>query len=186
MILDIIIVGVFLLFAAIGMKKGFMASLIDMFRAILSLVLCIFLVPIVRKLLVENNHLYKDFLPEDELSTFIPKILENTFLSPITDLIVNTILFIVIFILVKWAIKIFAKMLSSRDKKSLVGGFDSFLGFLFGSIKGLIIISLGVSVMLPLIDILGFSSSIDGQALIESSYIANYIYNENPLWKLTV
>lgn len=184
MILNLVIVAILMMFAVSGGRKGFISSLFDMLKTVLSLCIVVFLAPFIKRILFKNTNIFESLLNKKDFITFKPEAFKIKVLSPINDLVISIIIFVFLFFIVKFILRIFNSFLSKSKKTSILGAFDRFLGFMLGLLKGLVIVSLLILVILPFIDTLGIYKDIDFKALIEESFLGNLFYNENPLWRL--
>lgn len=166
MILDIICILILILSAILGKKRGLSTGLINL-GAIFSIIPA------------------GTFLAEP-LAGLLSKIgLENIikkhtlFYSNKFMLIISFVLILLIIIILSLILK--RKMKSQRKKKSLIGRFDKFLGFLFGIISGILLIFIFLAFMSPFAKVFKPDILPAINENLNNSYFAGILYDNNPL-----
>lgn len=201
MILDLLVVGIFLIATIRGKVGGFMESLIRFAALIGALVLGVMGTETLTGMLYATN---LDELMVDRFSTMaengaldfsylVPKVLSDTFGSlgelslrvsvlHFTNTLITIFAFMLIVILV-WLVAtvVIRKIRKSRREKGVIGSVDSSVGLLLGAIKGALLVFLLLAFMFPLAGIFIPEKITTLNDLLNNSYIARPLYDINPL-----
>lgn len=185
--MDIIII-VFLLYSAIdGMGRGFLLSILNIAGLLLALYFSNFFCSYAVTYILKNTHI----LPRLE-GLFVERI--NN-ISPITTYLFNNsgngqrlqttislffikaACFLCLFIIITFIINIFKDMIKGTVRRTPIKYADRLLGFIFGFIKGVVIVFLFFALMTPVMTLL----SRDNQfvILLNSSAFTKYFFTYN-------
>jgi len=139
--IDIIILLIITLSGYIGIKRGFIKTILHFSSTVLSLILTGLLLPFSSKILYQTQlviiiraKIY-DFLEKKQNTSII---LNNT-VDVITNIIVNIVGFIIVIILVKFIISIVLKLFNVISKIPVLKQLNSLLGFISGIASGALI-----------------------------------------------
>ncbi len=141
---DLILIGFISFYAYIGLKNGFIKSVVNFASTLISLLLTSFLYRPISALLynTEIGSLAKDFslelLEEKAGGRMEPVILDKT-ADAMAVVIVNLIGFIAVIIAIKIALGIITKSLNLVAKLPIIKQANSLLGLLVGLISGVLI-----------------------------------------------
>lgn len=181
MYLDILIVLLFLLSAYKGYKIGLIYSLLKTFKWISAVIISfLFLNPTKSFLLKHFNG--SNVNTNENLITFIPENIGETLLSPISELIISVVAFFILFLISNIILGIIINFFKPTDNHSTLSGVNRFLGLLLGMVKGALLVSIIICVMLPISDMFFHNLGPVLRNNLNSSYISKYIYDTNPLW----
>ena len=206
MVLDIIIAVILLCGAIYGFKKGFVFTLIHTVGWLAAIVFAYILTPRCTVLLKEKTGIYDamtqsvqgkmdvslknletihDGVPEGIRSilstpTGTDSVLESATLQ-IVNLFTTILVFIVLFILAKIILWLLLRLLSKDYKDGFAHFMDGFLGLLFGLLRSAILIFLLLALLVPMATLISTDLTVAIQSQLDSSYVANYLYNENYL-----
>ncbi|NCB42753.1 MAG: CvpA family protein [Clostridia bacterium] len=123
----------------------------------------------------------------------IPDILSNYFsdassvigtnmIENLISIILSIIALLLIILLIKLLFFIIISLFSKKKRKGIIGFSDGALGFLFGGIRGALLICILLALILPLANFTNGEFLLDQ---LESSTYAIKIYNNNPIFFLT-
>ena len=139
--IDIIILLIITFSGYIGLKRGFIKTLLHFSSTVLSVILTGLLLPFTSRLLYRTNlvniirsEIY-DFLQKKQHSSLV---LANT-VDIITNIIINIIGFIVVIILVKLVISIIFKLFNVISKIPVLKQLNSIFGLVTGIASGALI-----------------------------------------------
>ena len=146
--LDIVLIAIIVVFAIIGIAKGFVDSVLSIFSSLISLVIAYFLAKYVASLLnswFKLNELFGKMLgswgvTEEGLAGFSRE--------KIASLITFLVSMLLVWILIKVAIWLLSKLFDSvTANSSAISGLNRALGFLFGAVKGALVVAVALGVV---------------------------------------
>lgn len=201
MILDIIVILIFIVFAVRGKSRGLGESLIRLAAMVAGIALATAftrpLSALIRKtsLQASMQHGLENIFQGStvNLLDFIPKALEDTLQNfGVSDLpfevshFTTTAVLVLSFLLITTGVSLISLFLRrrlhiARKKGTVIGSTDSFAGFAVGVLKGTLFVFLFLAFMFPLAGIFlpDRIQAINEQ--LNSSYIAGPLYDINPL-----
>ena len=151
-IIDIIILLIIVLSTLSGYRKGFVLSLFSFLRIFLSVIIARIMYPYVTSFLAQNTNIY------NYINNFIyPKIMNLTkgqsLFSPdtITDLIISLFIVLIIYIVVNIVLSIVINIIDSFFKFPVLNALNKFTGFVFGLVKGILIVFIIYALLTPVI-----------------------------------
>lgn len=202
-IIDIITLVIIIYFASKGIRKGGVKSIFEMLNffaaaiitALIYKPVSLFLIklPFAQKIsekindvLINNGGGVTDIAFEGlSFSQGIQDVLQKiqadlmtSLAATITTLIISILCIIIIYIVVRCLLKIFGSILNTIVKLPVLNSFNKLIGFVFGGIKGLLILF----ALLALINVFApfeFFKSLSEN--ISLSYITSYFYDNNIL-----
>ncbi len=184
MIIDIIIIITILLYALAGSFKGFAFTFIHTIGWLMAIVLSFMATPYTENYLLKNTNLAKSIPVINLKGLKMPEIL-NIDLETLTQ---NTLITIVIFIFLVFAIRfilaLFLHMYTRSIKGGAIGALDAFLGFLLGLLKGGLIVLILLFAVYPISYYLYPDTISLISKQLETSYISNLLYSYNPIYLL--
>ena len=192
MILDLIIILIIALFTFIGYKQGLVKIAIKILAFFIALIVAMSIYQPVAKLVIDKTNIDENIesaitakvLPENvkEKTDILPNSLVESGVNTVNELartatekIISVATFIVIFIVLKFALKFVSFLADLITKLPLIKQLDKAGGTVFGFLKGcmiLIIIFAIISLASPLIDVKYIE-------IINNSLIGSYLYNNN-------
>lgn len=197
--IDLITVLIFVFSTVLGMRQGFVRTFIHSIRWLLSLILGFVLYKALYRFLFKTMFYDSTLAKVSEriesgtsAGSFIsdmPAILQST-IEPIkngaaeaialgiTDFLFKIISFIVAVLILRLIFLVVTLVFSKRHKRNIIGFFDSMAGFLAGMIKGLLLIFLFLTLLVP---IAGLSPDSIFVSALESSRITSVLYDNNYL-----
>ncbi len=201
MILDILIIIIFILFAIRGKSRGIGESLIHLVAMIAGITLGVMFTTPLSELLQKTNldesiqtGLLRAFDGSGlNLMDFVPAAISDSLRSVgINSLTIDaeqftsTAIAVLAFLLITLGISLISLFLrhrlkAARKKGTVIGNTDSFAGLLFGMVKGSLAVCLFLAFMFPLAGIFlpDMIQSMNEQ--LNTSYIAGPLYDLNPL-----
>ncbi|MBP3384411.1 MAG: CvpA family protein [Firmicutes bacterium] len=97
----------------------------------------------------------------------------------LTDMTVLILSFLIIFIVIKLICYLITTALSKRHNDGFIGFFDGLLGFIAGSIKGILIVFLFLMLLVPGLNLMSPESAEVALRGLENSHIAGTLYDAN-------
>ncbi len=201
MILDILIIIIFILFAVRGKSRGIGESLIHLVAMIAGITLGVMFTTPLSALFQKTNldefiraGLVRAFDGSDlNLMDFIPATFSDSLravgidsLSIDAEQFTGTAITVLSFLLITLGVSLISLFLrrrlkDARKKGTVIGNTDSFAGLLLGMVKGAIAVCLFLAFMFPLAGIFlpDMIQSMNEQ--LNTSYIAGPLYDLNPL-----
>lgn len=175
--LDIVLLVLIVICALIGLFKGFFESLLSLFGNLVSVVIAYFLAKYVASFL---NSTFK-------VSDYIVKLLakwgvsEGGIIGFSRVKLANTITFVlsilVIWLLLRLAIKLLSKLFSSVTSNSkAISGLNRLFGFVFGAVKGLAFVVIGFGLCAIITTFLPDSTNQKFNSFMKSNPVSNTIY----------
>lgn len=198
--MDFITASVFVFSTASGLRQGFVRTFFYSIRWLLSIILGYMLHKALYQFLRYKTGFYALVLDKvsvrvvggSSAGTFVsdmPAILQETIepikngvvetiASGITDFLFKLISFIVAVVLLRLIIMGITIVFSKKHNRNIIGFFDSVAGFLAGIIKGLLLIFLFLTFLVPIVGLFPDSFLISA---LESSKITSVLYDNNYL-----
>ena len=149
-IVDVLFVLVAAIFIAVGVKRGFIKSLIQSAKFLLALVVTYFVGPIVSQFV--NNRFIAPWINNAGVSAaekFLPKGLRPAadgvlpYTQALANIISNIIAYVITFVLALVLLTVVAWLLTKiTEKIALLGTANRILGGLFGTVMGLIVLTI--------------------------------------------
>lgn len=200
-ILDIIVVAIMLLSTIWGARKGFVLTVISFMQWFVCLIAGFVFCTMMKGFLIDNTTIddsINQYLLEQmggsitDTSTY--QALPDLFSKPVSEAtdqfvygasasITSVLLTVISFLIIVFGMKIIAflmaRIFSRKYHDGAVGFVDGFLGFVFGLIRGALLVFLFFALLVP---ILGLIMPESAEAIIkamETSNIADYLYNDN-------
>lgn len=97
----------------------------------------------------------------------------------LTDMTMLILSFLMIFIVIKLICYLITTALSKRHNDGFIGFFDGLLGFIAGSIKGILLVFLFLMLLIPCLNLMSPESTETVLRGLESSHIAGTLYDAN-------
>lgn len=194
MVLDLIVILIIALFTFIGYKQGLVKTAIKILAFFIALIVSMTLYKTLGNIIIKNtqidekieNVIISKVLPEDyeEKLEILPNSLVESGKTTINDLAINitekiiyAIVFILLFVVLKIVLKFVTLLTDLITKLPVIKQFDKTGGFIYGLVKGFIIVTVifaVISLVSPIIDIKYIN-------VINNSYISKILYNNNLL-----
>lgn len=203
-IVDLIIIGIILLFTFLGYKRGLIKVAIKLCTFVIALVVAFMLYKPVANIVIEKtgidesiqNTITNTILPEGatvtdevDLSNNIPSVIlnnaENTVESistSISNTLIETACLLIIYVAVKIVLKFVTIIADLIAKLPILNQFNKLGGTLYGILEGLLIVFVGfavISLTAPLFD----TSLLE---TINNSTLGSLFYNNNIILKFLV
>lgn len=174
-IIDIIIILIIGLSALRGWNRGFILSLFSFFKIFIAIIIARAIYPY----LVEFLNEYTGFYPYIKEYIY-PKI--NSFMNNeaifsadiITNLIISLFIMIFLYFIINIVLSVFIRIVDGFFKLPVLKSFNKFIGFLFGAIKGILIVFIIYALLTPVI-VLNTDSFISVKT--HQSILGNLFYN---------
>lgn len=151
-IIDIIILLIIVLSTLSGYRKGFVLSLFSFLRIFLSVIIARIMYPYVTNFLGQNTNIY------NYINNFIyPRIMNLTkgqsLFSPdtITNLIISLFIVFIIYLVVNIVLSIVINIIDNFFKFPVLNALNKFTGFVFGLVKGILIVFIIYALLTPVI-----------------------------------
>lgn len=176
--IDVIILGVILLFGIKGFHLGIIKSLFNLLKNIFSLIVCKFYYKPMSDYISESGYIFeyiKNFIKNSSL-----KILSyDSLIYVITKIIIDMIVVVGIFLISNIILGIILIFIERIFKFKPLNIINKFIGFIFGSIKGLIILLLILTLIHPLLSLFPKERLIvdlNNSLLLKYLYMYNFIF----------
>ncbi|MGP1569708.1 MAG: CvpA family protein [Eubacteriales bacterium] len=201
MFLDIFIAALMLASMIMGYRMGLLASLLKAIGWLVALVISVFLHPILvavfkTKLGINSiiaNHLktmVDNGFEIESMQKLFPKLLQDGFLKlassatdiwamGIANLLVNIICLMLTVFLIKGIFALISAIVSNNDDENVIGFVNSLFGMIFGFIKGLLVVSILLCLLLPVTALAGEKVSAVFTDQLDRSIITKEFYNNN-------
>lgn len=148
---DLIILGIILVFMLIGYKKGLIKVVLSMVQYIVVLILSVFFAPILSKFLIEKFDLDIKILElvTNNISIFTDTItiISDEILKNIVGRIINILAVIVLFIALKIVFGIVLMILNKVANLPILSLVNRTGGLLFGALEGVLIVYIFVLII---------------------------------------
>ena len=200
---DIIIFCIFGLSCVLGWKKGLAAVVFSTLRWLICMVVAVIGAYPVRDFLIQNTKMYISIHSHLETtmaspltgSSFfdaLPIQIKNSFTDFTTDtakrladVATDTILLVFSFFLILITLLVITKLLlmvlENKDKDSVIGFINGFLGFVFGAVKGALIVCAIMLALFPILSMVDPEAATPVVAGIRQSMIMGLLYDHNPI-----
>lgn len=106
--------------------------------------------------------------------------------APISTMIIQTLAFIVLFIVFCIAVKLITKALKIIDKIPLIGSANAALGAVIGIVQAVVFLLIFTIVIAMIINLSGNQLEAINNSVIDQSYVFKIIYEYNPLLSSTI
>lgn len=192
MLLDLVVILIIALFTFIGYKQGLVKTAIKILAFFIALFIAVSFYKVVGNIIINNtqfdekieNKIISKVLPEnyEEKVNILPDSLVQSGEESINALAVNVshkiiyyITFIILFIGIKIILKFVTILADLITKLPIIKQFDKTGGFIYGLIKGFLIVTAlfaVISLISPMLDEKYINA-------IDNSYISKTLYNHN-------
>ncbi len=202
--ITVVIIVLFVLSTAQGLRKGFVATVLETVGWALALVMGFVWQGRAKALLIANTDLPKTIETavasrihleglEDGILSKLPLLLQQRVDNVVSDsissltesisgflseLFLSILAFVAVVLVVKLVLWIIGLFFSKKKKDGLLGVLDSLLGLAVGLVRGVLLVYLFLALLVPLSTLLG-SAEITGA--LTSSNVASTLYDNNPL-----
>ncbi|MDR2296126.1 MAG: CvpA family protein [Clostridiales Family XIII bacterium] len=208
--LDILIILIVFASAMIGYRSGLVRTVLRAFGWLLSIAIAALLYPYANELLSANTDVYDNIRSgiEARFSAHVsakagvfledvPNViaeavnkLVSTFSVSVADGVAAVCFKVFVYLALLLAVKLLAFLLSllfsKRSRgKGLIGGIDGILGFVFGAVRGMLIVLVLLALILPVSLLISESANAAVSDMLFASAFAGKLYNGNPLLLLT-
>ena len=203
MILDILAVIILLFSIISGARKGFAKTCFSFMQWFLCIVAGFFLCTPIKEYISEyttlDETIYNYILDQvrttiEESTPYqsIPDLFSqwlqgesNNFLygscASLTNIILTVLSFVFIVLAVKLVGGVLVRLLSKDYHSGVVGFLDGVLGFLFGAVRGVLILLISFAVLVPVLTLLPEVISATLKTAMDQSMIASVLYDDNLL-----
>ena len=200
---DVIIVCIFGLSCVLGWKKGLAAVIFSTFRWVICMAVSVIGAYPVRDFLIENTKMYNSIHSHLEAtmaspvtgSSFfnaLPTQLKNTFsdfttdaAKRLADISTDTIMLVASFFLILITLLVMTKLLllvlENKDKDDVIGFINGFFGFVFGAVRGALIVCAIMLALFPILSMIDPEAATPVVAGIRQSMIMGLLYDHNPI-----
>ena len=200
---DVLIVAIIGLSCIFGWRKGFASVLFSIFSWIFCIVAAIVGSYPFKTYLIENTdfddtisaHVKDTLLAPSTGGKFfqsVPEQIQNGFsgyqqsiagrmATSITDRLMSIISFLLIIIALFLITKLIGFAISHGKKRGPIGIFNGILGFIFGALRGVFIISVVMLGLFPMLSFLDPQAASPIVAGIRESFLAELFYDHNPI-----
>ncbi len=110
----------------------------------------------------------------------------NKVIEPISTMIIQTLAFIILFIVFCIAVKLITKALKVIDKIPLLGSANAALGAVVGIIQAIVFVLIFTAAVAMVINLTGNQMENLNNTVIEQSYVFKIIYEYNPILRSTI
>ncbi|WFD10274.1 CvpA family protein [Tepidibacter hydrothermalis] len=177
--IDFIIIIFIGLFALKGFHLGFIKSLFNLVKYLISIFICKMFYKTVIDYIIQNDNIYRP------LSNFINNILINimkndTLTQPTTKILIQVIVILIMFIVSNLVLELVINFIDDIFKFAPLKVLNKSMGFLFGGLKGFLILLIILTLINP------FLITFEKQQLIvdlNNSFLLKYLYMYNFLFK---
>ncbi|MEJ8555344.1 CvpA family protein [Tepidibacter sp. Z1-5] len=177
--IDFIIIIFIGLFAVKGFHLGFIKSLFNLVKYFISIFICKMWYPTVMDYIIHNENIYRS------LSTVINKILINimkndALVQSTSKILIQVIVIIIMFAIINAVLEIGISFIDSIFKFPALNILNKSIGFLFGGLKGFLILLIILTLIHPFLIIFEKQQVI---ADLNNSFLLKYLYMYNFLFK---
>lgn len=200
---DIVVIMMILISTILGAKKGFSLTVISFMQWFVCLILGVVFCDQVKALYMEHTVLDEHILAAMEeqfaetatgSSTYqampdlfsgrlgdVTTAVSHELAASVTGILLTIISFLTIVIGIKVVCFLLAHLFSKKHNDGVVGFFDGFMGFIFGAVRGLLLVFLFFTLLVPLLSLVlpDFSAAI--LTSLDQSVLSHYLYEENIL-----
>lgn len=200
---DIIIICIFGISCVFGWKKGLAAVIFSTFRWIVCMVVAVVGAYPVRDFLIANTKMYTNIhshlettmsspLLGSSLFEALPEQMKNSFTEytsdaakRIADIATDTFLLVASFFIILITLLVITKLLimvlENKDKDNVIGFINGFLGFVFGAVRGVIIVCALMLALFPLLSMVDPEAATPVVSGIRQSMLMSLLYDHNPI-----
>ena len=202
MIFDITVVAILVICMVLGFRRGFIYSFVNTLGWIGSILGAFIGCRLLAGQLAESTDLddtiymkiYENISGSFESVTTgadtLPLILNETvdtaaasaaeaLAQRLTDMTLMILSFLIIFVVIKLICYLITTALSKRHNDGFIGFFDGVLGFIAGSIKGILIVFIFLMLLIPCLSLMSPESTEVALRGLENSHIAGALYDAN-------
>ena len=177
--IDFIIIILIGLFALKGFHLGFIKSLFNLVKYLISIFICKMFYKTVIDYIIQNDNIYRP------LSNFINNILitimkNDALTQPTTKILIQVIVILMMFIVSNLVLELVINFIDDIFKFAPLNVLNKSMGFLFGGLKGFLILLIILTLINPFLIIF------EKQQLIldlNNSFLFKYFYMYNFLFK---
>ncbi|WP_099189718.1 CvpA family protein [Tepidibacter mesophilus] len=177
--IDFIIIILIGLFAVKGFYLGFIKSLFNLLKYFISIFICKMWYPSVVDYIVHNENIYRPL--STVINNIVINIIKNDALAQsTTKILIQVILIIIMFAIINMVIQMAINFIDDIFKFAPLNILNKSLGFLFGALKGFLILLIILTLSHPFLIIF------EKQQLIvdlNNSFLLKYLYMYNFLFK---
>lgn len=101
--------------------------------------------------------------------------------ASLTNVILTVLAFIAVIIVIKLVCGLFAMIFSKKHNDGIIGFLDGFVGFLFGAVRGVLLVFLAFAMLVPLLSLMPSGLSEPIKLAMDQSYAASFLYDDNLL-----
>lgn len=116
----------------------------------------------------------------------LANVVVDTVIAPIATMLLQTIVFLVLFILFCIIVKLLTRTLKFIDKVPLVGTANAVLGAVFGVLEAFLFLFLFTTVIAFIIQISGNQLDSINQNIVNQTYVFKILYEYNPLLSIKI
>lgn len=182
MVLDIIILLIVLYGAVLGFKRGFSKTIFSIVGWLISVIGAYIATPFVKDYLIKNTDYLERFAPSATSYSSVPAAIAESFSEITANIILTVAIYAAVFIAIKIFMWLIIALITRHDRKSFAGMIDGIFGMIFGILKGAIIACILVAIILPLCDVFAPALATNIENMIDTSYIAKLLYDNNPIY----
>ncbi len=202
-LLDIAAVSIFIISVFFGAKKGFSRTMFSFMQWFVCIIIGFIFCNPAKKYLIAQTTLdeaVNEYIL-DQIETTIeesapyqsmPHLFgqwinsgKNDFLygtsAALTDVILTVLSFLAIVISIKIVCGLLLLLFSKEYHDGLLGFIDGFIGFLFGIMRGFLILFVLFACLVPLLSLLPSDVSMAWKTAIDQSFVAAVLYDDNLL-----
>ncbi|MEE0742294.1 MAG: CvpA family protein [Emergencia sp.] len=200
---DIVVIVIILASTILGAKKGFSLTVISFMQWFVCLILGVLFCSPVKGFYIDYTTLDESILSAmeeqfegaaanssayqampDLFSGWLGDVtgaMSHELAASVTSILLTIISFLTIVIGIKVVCFLLSHLLSKKHNDGIVGFFDGFMGFIFGAVRGLLLVFLFFTILVPLLSLVlpDFSAAI--LTSMDQSRLAHYLYEENIL-----
>lgn len=203
MILDVFVIGILLFSTIAGVKKGFARTCFSFMQWFICMIAGFFLCVPVKKCLISYTTLdesiknyvanqIKTSIEESTLYQSLPDLFGAWLQADgkgfvydsstsLTDIILTVLAFLLILLAMKFVGGLLMLLFSKDYHSGVIGFLDSLLGFLFGGVRGILILLVFFALLVPALTLLPGTLSATLKTAMDQSLIASILYDDNLL-----
>lgn len=203
MILDILAVVILLISVIGGARKGFAKTCLSFMQWFFCIIAGFFLCTPIKQYLIDNTSLDEAIhsyildqvhttIEESAPYQSIPDLFGSWMKSEgsdflygssasLTDIILTVLAFLLVILAVKIVGGILVLLLSKDYHDGVIGCLDTILGFLFGTVRGILCLLILFALLVPVLTLLPGTLSIALKTAMDQSLITSVLYDDNLL-----
>lgn len=202
MVLDIVLAAIVLASMIFGFRRGFVYTFTHTLGWLGALIAGFFLAPFVRDYMQGNTGMYDSILQAvrqrfeqstnsvdnavDSFPALISRGIQtaaedasNALAVNLADLIMIILCFAMVLVTVKVIFFLLTRFLSKKENRGFIGFFDGFLGFIAGTLKGIIIVMVILALLLPTVNLIAPDQTDTVLTALDNSRISRMLYDSN-------